>query len=689
MNGGRESRPHNVNRAVLELGERLLAEQDLLSLLKLATDVVAGVIQTDMVATLELGRDHRTMRALAAAGVDSAASIQRITDQADPWSLEAMRTGEVVVVRDLLHDRRFAGKAAGKKAMLSGITATIHRGSQPFGVLTVRSWRPRRFTARQIHVVEDAAALLSTALTRREDDIKLRESEERFRLLAEQSPDVVVLTRMVPEPRLEYISPSVEKLIGYSADELLHGAHRTNLWEIVHPDDRDKGRQYIANPLGATQPLMVRWIHKDGSVVWTEQRMTPIFESGRLVAMEGVVRDMTRRALTEQLRQALTDVTQLILEGRQVGEILEAAAGHLGRLSGADYALLGLPARDRPGWRVRVVDREPAQELKGMLVPDGDPLIGRVRTASAAVMIENVSTGLPGEHALRRLGWTGPAMLAPIRTASGALGFLGIVNVTQGRRFSDIGVAALADFARQAALAIEYGQAREDLQRLAVLEDRARISRELHDGVIQSLFGAGMILEGISETKQASQAIRDGIARVAKMIDSTMVDVRSYIFDLRPSALTGRNIEEGLRLLAEDFEKASSIRCTVQIEAGTLRGLEGFAPQLIQITREALSNVARHSRATRCYLSVHREGRGLLLEVRDNGRGFKPALANTGSGLKNIRGRAAQIGARVEFISEPGKGSAVWIHITAPALKEVAVSSQTAVPSPVKVERRG
>jgi signal transduction histidine kinase len=263
------------------------------------------------------------------------------------------------------------------------------------------------------------------------------------------------------------------------------------------------------------------------------------------------------------------------------------------------------------------------------------------------------------------------------------------VNVAQGRRFSDIGVAALADFARQAALAIEYGQAREDLQRLAVLEDRARISRELHDGVIQSLFGAGMILEGISETKNASQAIRDGIARVAKMIDSTMVDVRSYIFDLRPSALTGRNIEEGLRLLAEDFEKVSSIPCTVRIEAGTLRGLEGFAPQLIQISREALSNVARHSRATRCYLSVHREARGLLLEIRDNGRGFKPALANTGSGLKNIRGRAAQIGARVEFISEPGKGSAVWIHIAAPALKEVPVSSQTAVPSPVKVARRG
>jgi PAS domain S-box-containing protein len=646
----------------LELGERLLAEHNLASLLKLTTDVVASVIPADMVAIVE--------------------------HQPDALSLEAMRTGAVVVVRDLAHDRRFAAPAAGEKTMLSGITAAIHRGSHPFGVLTVRSWKPRRFTTTQVHVVEDAAALLGTELTRREIDIKLRESEARFRLLAERSPDVVVLTRMIPEPRLEYISPSIENLIGYSADEMLHPKDRMNLWAIVHPDDREKGREYIANPIGAAQPLVVRWIHKDGSVVWTEQRMTPIVDNGRLVAMEGVVRDVTRRVLTEQLRQAQTDVTQLILEGRQVGEILESAAGHLSRLSGADYALLGLLARDRPGWRVRVVDGDPAQQLNETLLPDADPLIGRVRTASAAVMIENVSRALPAEHALRRRGWTGPALLAPIRTASGALGFLGIVNVAQGRRFSDIGKAALADFARQAALAIEYGQARDDVQRLAVLEDRARISRELHDGVIQSLFGAGMILEGISETTDASPAIHDGIARVAQMIDNIMVDVRSYIFDLRPSALTGRNIEEGLRLLAEDFEKASSIPCKVEIEADALRGLEGFAPQVIQIAREALSNVARHSRATRCHLSVHREPRGILLEIGDNGRGFKPALANGGSGLKNIRGRAAQIGARVEFISEPGKGSLVWIHITTPALKEVPVSSQTPAPSPLEVEGR-
>jgi PAS domain S-box-containing protein len=485
---------------------------------------------------------------------------------------------------------------------------------------------------------------------------------------------------MLPEPRLEYVSPSIQNLIGYSADEVLHTEDRARIWAIVHPDDREKSRAYTANPPREPSTLLVRWIHRDGSLVWTEQRMTPILDQGRLVAIEGVIRDVTHRVVTEQRWQAQADVTQLILEGRETSEILQAAAGHLTRLSGADHALLAFPARGRPQWTVRVMSGDAAQKLDEVVLPDADPLIARIRTASAVVLIEDLSTALPPEHPLRRLGWTGPGLLAPIRTADGVLGILGMANVAQGRRFSDIGMAALDAFARQAALAIEYGRARDDLQRLAVLEDRARISRELHDGVIQSLFGAGMILEGITETTEVSPATRDGIARVAQMIDNTMVDVRSYIFDLRPSALTGRNIDQGLRLLAEDFEKASSIPCSVEVEAGALAGLEGAAPQLIQIAREALSNVARHSHASACYLGVRREGRDIVIEIRDDGRGFKPAQTGGGSGLTNMRKRAAQIGARVEFISEPGKGSIVRIHTPSPALKEVPVSSRIDAP---------
>ena len=100
MSAGRGPRPHKVHRAVLELGETLRAEHDLPSLLKLTTTVVIGVIQTDVVAILELESDGTSMRGLAAAGTDSTASMRRIVDQPDPWSWEAVRSGRAVVVLD-------------------------------------------------------------------------------------------------------------------------------------------------------------------------------------------------------------------------------------------------------------------------------------------------------------------------------------------------------------------------------------------------------------------------------------------------------------------------------------------------------------------------------------------------------------------------------------------------------------
>src|SRR2546425_1385348 len=692
MSAGRKPRPHVVHRAILELGETLLAEHDLPSLLKLATEVVLGVIQTDVVAILEVAADGRPMRGLAAAGSDSTAAMWRITEQPDPGSYRAMRSRWAVVIRDLSHDRRFAAPAGGVRSMLSGITACINQAPNTFGVLTARSWKPRQFSASQVHVVEDTAALLSRTLARRASEDKLRDSEEHYRQLADRSPDALFRTRLHPEPRLEYISPSVEALIGYTADELVNGDRKT-AWNVIHPDDREKAVAFLSDPDNLTYPLSLRWIHKSGSVVWTEQRVTPVLDAqGQWVAYQGVIRDVTDRVLAEARRQAQADVTQLILEGHQASEVLEAAASHLSRLSGADYALLALPASGRPGWAVRIIGGDASPTPEEIVLPDADPVIARVTAGNRTVMIENLSTALPADHALRRLGWKGSALLEPIRGNDRLLGILGVASVAEGRRFSEIGVTAVADFAGQAALAIEYGHAREDLQRLAVLEDRARISRELHDGVIQSLFGAGMMLEGISGTDGVSPSTRDGIARVATMIDNTMVDVRSYIFDLRPSALTGRNLDQGLRLLADDFAKATSIPCSVDIDPVALVGLEGAAPPLIQIAREALSNVARHARPKHCWLELRRREKDVVLEIRDDGLGFKPAQATAGNGLKNIRGRAAEIGARIEFISpispspsgggQGGGGSIVRVHT---ALSSITATSAMR-PSDVKVE---
>ena len=663
MRGEGEKGRRPVHRAILELGESILAEPNLMSLLRQTARVVAGVIHTDVVAVLEVRSDQKSMRGLAAAGTNSIASMRRIVGQSDPSSLEALLSGKVVVVRDLTNDRRFGAPATGVRSMLSGITSTIHGGPTPFGVLTARSWKPQRFTDVQVHVVEDAAALLGRTLIRREAERAVRASEERFRLLAERSPDALFRTRIAPQPRLEYISPAVEQIVGYTASELLD-IERQLAWQVIHPDDRPKAVAFLSDPANNPYPLSLRWIHKNGSVVYTDHRVTPILNAqGEMIGIEGVIRDVTERILVEQRRQSQAEVTQLIVEGRPADEVVRAAVVHLRRLSGADDALLVLRGTDRPGWVVRIIGSDDVETPTAVPLSNADPLMQRVTQNTAPTVIDHFSKALPAEHPLAAAGWSGPAILATIRSSNGPLGVLGIANRAAGHRFSRVGSRAVGDFARQAALAIEYGRARDNLRQLAVLEDRNRIARELHDGVIQSLFGAGMLLEGIGENKEVRQSTRDGIARVTQMIDGAMVDVRNSIYDLRPSALMGRNIEQALRSLIEDFEKASSIPCKVSFEPEAVRALESSAQDLVQIVREALSNVARHSQASACTLAVYRKGDEILLEVSDNGKGFKPAKATAGIGLTNLRGRATEIGDHVEVISEPGKGSTVRVII--------------------------
>jgi diguanylate cyclase (GGDEF)-like protein/PAS domain S-box-containing protein len=127
------------------------------------------------------------------------------------------------------------------------------------------------------------------------------ESERRFRLLAENAADMIVRARVVPERRFEYVNPAAERLLGYEPDEFY--ADFDLAFRIMHPDDRleAEGRfeALLENPTDAVRSLMVRMTRRDGTTVWTELRMVPILDADRMVAFEGIVRDVTEVKLKE------------------------------------------------------------------------------------------------------------------------------------------------------------------------------------------------------------------------------------------------------------------------------------------------------------------------------------------------------------------------------------------------------
>ncbi len=160
--------------------------------------------------------------------------------------------------------------------------------------------------------LEIIAAHLGEALGHLRMDEALRESEERFRLLAEHAQDLIYRVRLRPEQRFEYVSPSATAITGYTPEE--HYADPWLGYKIVHPDDRHLLEKVAGKNGKPLNRLVLRWIKKDGTVFWTEQINTPIYdEKGELVAIEGIARDVTDRVLLEQeLRESRRQLETLL-----------------------------------------------------------------------------------------------------------------------------------------------------------------------------------------------------------------------------------------------------------------------------------------------------------------------------------------------------------------------------------------
>lgn len=250
----------------------------------------------------------------------------------------------------------------------------------------------------------------------------------------------------------------------------------------------------------------------------------------------------------------------------------------------------------------------------------------------------------------------GPSIAASLRSGDAAFGALVATRAPGAAPFDDEDAEVLASFADQAAIALAHAQALAEARRALVLEDRERIAKELHDGVIQSLFAVGMGLQG-SALLTAEPELAARIEGAVGEIDRAIRDLRNYIFGLRPGALADRQLGEALRALAAEFEERSGVVTAVEIDAHVAAELTSAATDILQIAREGLSNVGKHARAATCRLSLRREGGHVILEIDDDGDGFDPAHGGTGMGLPNLRDRARALGAEFSLDAAPGRGT--------------------------------
>ena len=375
---------------------------------------------------------------------------------------------------------------------------------------------------------------------------------------------------------------------------------------------------------------------------------------------------LTREQLQERLI-ALHNASLELVKDVSLDHLLERIAKVACEQADARYAALGV--LDEDGKLVKFITVGMTDDEIKLIEhpPIGRGLIGELMNTEAPLRVPVIqdhphSSGFPPHH---------PFMISflgvPIRALNHQLGQIYLTEKIGASVFTADDEKIIQMLAAYAAAAIQNARLHENTHRLAVLEERERIGMDLHDGIIQSIYGVGLSLE--SALHSFEEDPQDAKARILNSIESlnqAIRDLRAYILDLRPRQMGSEGLMSGLNRLITEFR--SNTLATVQL-TGTDNELQDL-PQprsmaLFHICQEALANIAKHAKAKQVDISLWSTEERALMEIHDNGKGFEMERMNAtiGHGLANMQTRARAVGGDVDISSVLGEGTTVlaWV----------------------------
>jgi len=385
-----------------------------------------------------------------------------------------------------------------------------------------------------------------------------------------------------------------------------------------------------------------------------------------LAAAAGIAIDNARLyERSRRLRRWLettAEVTQLLLEGRDEGSAMGFLATRTRELSEAQLAMVAL--YDEVG------------ELVIRAVQSGEPSGAAVRPDAVlgTVLHKGHWRELIAEHEsvllLTRLGDStidslsadvralgdadphGPTALVPITVGDDEVGVIGVAWAADAETYVGNVVPLLAALAQEIGLTLAAARGQQDRSRLALLEDRDRIARDMHDHVIQRLFATGLSLQAAARMAE-STSVRGRLEEAVDDLDAGIRDIRHTIFELhRPTPF--RELREEIVDLVRVCAKTLGFSPNLTIE-GSLEGLAvDLEADLIAVVREGLTNVARHAQASSASVRVT-SGDTIQVEVADDGVGFAPTAVR--SGLANLRKRAESHGGSLALKARTPRGT--------------------------------
>lgn len=507
-------------------------------------------------------------------------------------------------------------------------------------------------------------------------------SEEEYRNIFEAVSDGLVIYDLGLDAVVE-ANPAACEMHGYTRQEFVG----LNLAAFLLPENQAEFREQsqTAEPGNVFEAPIVH-LRKDGSAFHVEVRRSMILY-GERTCLLSVIRDVSQRVHTEkflgarvetQMREQATLLAishtlastvefqpGLILD--QLREIIEYA--HCGLFALDDSTLVTLAMRGTPQLEEAAPLRIPLQgtETQRLLFNGHKPIrIADVWSDNPqaeflrSLLDDEASALIEGMHA-----W----MWVPLAVKGRIIGGVGVAHAKRNyftHHHADLALSV----ANQAAITMANTALNRQAQELAVLEERQRLARNLHDAINQSLFSAGLIAEVLPRLWERDQAeARRSLADLRKLTRGAMAEMRALLAELRPSTLTDAELGELLGLLANAFTGRTNVPAKVMVIG------QGVLPADVQVAvyricQEALNNIGKHAAASKVEIHLKHEETALEVIVRDNGQGFDPEQTTSGHyGLSMMRERAEGISAQLSIMSRPGHGTELIIRWSQPPLK--------------------
>jgi signal transduction histidine kinase len=375
----------------------------------------------------------------------------------------------------------------------------------------------------------------------------------------------------------------------------------------------------------------------------------------------------------------LAEIARLLTDVSSVRATLDVLGEHVSRLVGAEAVAIWLPGEEaRPTLHGGFGLPERYEDLSNAILEHstamGFETAAQTVLRTGRVEYRDLRVEEPLEHAsqaallahMRSLGWTW-ATAVPLRVQARIVGAMTCYTRAE-LSLSGSDLSLLTTIADQAAVAIENARLSEQAQEVAVLEERQRLARELHDSVSQALYGIALGARTARTLLDRDPGrVAEPLEYVLAQAEAGLTEMRALIFELRPQALESEGLVAALRKQVEAIQVRHGVAAQVSLSA---EPNVPFAVKeaMYRIAQEALHNTVKHARARSIELRLGGENGNITLEVRDDGKGFDTRGPFPGHlGLRSMRERALRLGGSLTVVSAPGEGTCIQVIVPSPA----------------------